>query len=542
MKKVIISIICLLFLGASAFSQSANAPEPTLETPYNTMYVHLYYLQPESYRPDIAAVTLIRSKDSLSRINNAIKLKQVFDGNGLFVRLNQLPQEANFIDSTTQKPYYTPFPKELPDVYLEKINGKWYFSQETVNQIPRLHKSTYPLGTDRLLTLLPQLGQDRFLGLATWQYLTVLIVVVFGWLFYKILSGILLPLVRKILRSYFKLEIRDKQKVVEVAQAFSLLFLFWLIRLLVPVLQLPIAAAEITILVLRIVMTIILVVLAIRIVRVVMEYAMDFAKGTEHRMDEQLIPIIRRSLMLIFSIIGIFHILRLLDVNIAALIAGISIGGLALALAAQDTVKNLIGSAMIFFDRPFQIGDYITGSGVEGTVMEVGFRTTRIQTLDTSIISVPNGTIANLAITNMGVRIMRLLNTSLTVTYDTSPDQIEKFIEGLKGLILHHPRTHKEGYYVHLRTLDASSLNIMFRVYLQVDSYAEELKVKEEMLLGILRLADLLGVDFAFPSSTVYFGSSDESSPEKPADLNESLKAFLNNFRKRNTPDEEFLD
>lgn len=542
MKKSILLLSGLLFISYLAIAQSANAPEPTLETPYNSMYVHLYYLQPETYHPERSAVTFSRSVDSLERISAAVKLKQIFDGNGLFVRLNQLPQEADFIDSTTQKPYYTPFPKDLPDVYLEKIEGQWFFSQETIDQIPGLHKATYPLGTDRLLTLLPKMGQSRFLGLAAWQYLTILIILVAGWLFYKILSGIFLPLVRRILGVYFKVQIADKTKILKIAQALSLLFIFWILRILVPVLQFPVGVTEVAILILRIIMTILLVVLAIRIVRIAMDYAMDFAQGTEHRMDEQLIPIIRRSLTIIFSVIGVFHILRLLDVNIAALIAGVSIGGLALALAAQDTVKNLIGSAMIFFDRPFQIGDYIIGGGVEGTVMEVGFRTTRVQTSDTSIISVPNGTIANMAITNKGVRVLRLFSTTLTVTYDTSPDLIEQFIAGLKELILHHPKTHKEGFYVHLSTLEASSLNILFRTHLKVDAYADELRAKEEMLLGILRLARLLRVNFAFPSSTVYIESTDSNISSASDSTDQQLKTFMEDFKNRNTPDEEFLD
>ena len=542
MKKTILSLFILSIINTFAFSQSANAPEPSLETPYNTMYVHLYYLQYDSYHPDIAAVTLFRSKDSLKLIQDAIKLKQIFDGKGLYVRLNQLPQEPDYIDSTTQKSYFTPFPVDLPDVYLERIEGKWLYSKETIAQISRLHKETYPLGTDRLLNLLPQMGQNRFLGLAVWQYLSVILILLLGWLFYKILSGLLMPLVKRVVSSYIKIEVLDTQKVLKVAQAISLLFLFWLIRILIPVLQLPIAAAEASILILKIILTILAVVLAIRILRLVMDYAMNFAKGTEHRMDEQLIPIIRRSLMIVFIIIGIFHILQLLNVNIAALIAGVSIGGLALALAAQDTVKNLIGSAMIFFDRPFQIGDYIIGGGVEGTVLEVGFRTTRLQISDTSVISVPNGTIANVAITNKGVRIFRMLSTTLGITYDTPPDLIENFVEGLRKMILNHPVTRKEGYFVHLNNLDASALSITFRAYFEVASYDDELKARESILFGILRLAETLKVNFAFPSSTIYMGTSSSNDKTDINNAAEKIDVFLKDFKQRNTPPEDFLD
>lgn len=542
MKKSVFILIYVVGLVFTSFSQTANAPEPTLESPYNTMYVHLYYLQPETYYPEVAAVTLFRSKDSLTLINRSIKLKQIFDGNGLFVRLNQLPQEIDYIDSTTQKPYYTPFPEELPDVYLEKFGDKWIFSKETVDVIPFLHKKTYPYGTDRLLTLLPKMGQNRFLGLAMWQWVTLLILLLLSWLVYKTLSWILHVLEKRILKSYITLEILDDRKLLKVAQALSLLFLFWMIRILIPVLQLPISSAEILILILKIVLTIVAVVFAVRVVSLIMDYILHFAKGTEQKMDEQVIPIINRSLKVVFVVIGIFHILRLFDVNIAALIAGISIGGLALALAAQDTVKNLIGSAMIFFDRPFQIGDYINGGGVEGTVVEVGFRTTRLQILDSSIIAVPNGTIANASITNYGVRTMRVMDTALGLTYNTPPDLIEKFIEGLKQIILLHPVTKKEGYYVHLKTMEASSLNVMFRAFLDVRSFAEEAKAKEEIYFGILRLAELLGVNFAFPSSTVYLEQTTPEKADNPLSPDEKIQQFLADFKKRNTPEEDFLD
>jgi MscS family membrane protein len=204
-------------------------------------------------------------------------------------------------------------------------------------------------------------------------------------------------------------------------------------------------------------------------------------------------------------IIGtIVQILSLMDVNVTALIAGISIGGLALALAAKDTVSNLIGSIMVFMDKPFQIGDYIEIGSMGGTVKEVGFRSTRIQTKDTSIISIPNGNIANTALTNKGVRVFRLFETMLGVTYDTNPDLIETFIEKLKKMIIDDPRVTNDDFYIALNGLGPSSLDILFRVYLNTSDYAGEIKIKEDLILNILRMAEELGVSFAFPSTSVY--------------------------------------
>ncbi len=530
-------------LGAILFvtglhAQSESAPVPHLESPYNTIYVHLYYLQPESYDPGRAAVTFSRDLDSLQRVQAAIKLKQIYDGNGLYVRLNQLPQEANYIDSTTQKPYYTPFPEDLPDVYLEKVGNQWLYSNATVRSIPQLHRQTYPFGTGVLLNLLPRFGQQRFLGLAIWQWLAIGVLFLITWVIHKILTQLFLPLVRRLLRSRWQSEVTDKTRLLKVARSGSFLVIFWMLRLLVPVLQLPISTARLAIIGLNIMLTVMVVLLLIRILRVVIDYALEYANKTEHKMDEQLIPILHKMFIVIFVIGGLIHILRLLDVNVTALIAGISIGGLALALAAQDTVKNLIGSAMIFFDRPFQIGDYVVGSGFDGTIVEVGFRTTRLQTVDTSIVSVPNGTIANMVVKNMGVRVFRLFETDLGVTYDTPPDLIEHFIASLEQMILRHLYTRKEGYYIHLKSLESSSLNIMFRVYMEVPTYADELRVKHELLLGILRLAEVIGVRFAFPSSTLYIEDFPEKENKIPTyDLRgEALKTATDQFL------EEFKD
>ncbi|MEM1319131.1 MAG: mechanosensitive ion channel family protein [Bacteroidota bacterium] len=527
-------ILLLLFLCLCAplWSQTENAPSPTLETPYNCMHVHLYYLQTNTYQPEIAGQTFYQIADSVERRQKAIKLKQILDGNGLYVHLNLLPQQADYIDSLTNKPYYTPFPDELPQVYLERIDERWYYSRETAQLIPELHKKIYPFGTDILLNLLPKLGQQHIMGLAIWQYIGILILLLLSWIAHKLLSRILYPIIRRLARSRYTELMEDKAPIYKIARVFSMLLISLLIRLLIPILQLPIGLAEFSITGIRIMITCFTVLLVLRILDLVMIYASSYAQSTEHKMDEQLLPIVRRMLYIIFIIGGIIQILRLLDVNVTALVAGISIGGLALALAAQDTVKNLLGSAMIFIDKPFQIGDFIEGSGFVGTVKEVGFRTTRITATDTSIISVPNGSIANMSIKNLGMRVYRVFSTELGITYNTPPERIEAFVSGLKRMILSHPKTLKRDYYVYLNSMQASSLNIFFRVMLEVDGYATELKVKEDLILGMLRLASEMDISYAFPSSSVYIEEFPGKLPNKSvrAESAEELERKVSNF------------
>ena len=208
----------------------------------------------------------------------------------------------------------------------------------------------------------------------------------------------------------------------------------------------------------------------------------------------------------VFIVIGaIIHILSLLDVNITALLAGLSIGGLAIALAAQETVKNLFGSAMIYADRPFQIGDLITVDGVTGVVEDIGFRSTRMRTLESSLVTIPNGQLVNVTVNNLGARSRRRFYTVIQVAYHTPLDLLTLYIQGLREIGTRHPKVIKDlGVHVRLNTMEASALAIVFLVNFDTREYHEDLQYREELLFEFIHLAQLLGVQFAYNSSSVY--------------------------------------
>ena len=469
------------------------------------MYVHLFYLQKDTYEPAKAAQALspinLPSKEVEKR---AIQLKQILDGQGLYVLFNLIPTDPNYIDSLTNKALYTPFPKEMPQIFLEKKDGKWLYAAETVRGIPALHKKVFPYGTDRLLNYLPMMGQTKILGLAIWQYLGLLIILVFGLILHIVLSKFLNYFFEKLKKRPAIRQRMSEFSVHKIARYISVLIIIRFIKVLLPVLLLPVTSMEYAIAIIKVLSVILLVLIALRLVDILMNYTQKFTQKTSSKMDEQLVPILRRFAQTFIIIGGIIQLLSIFNVNVTALIAGLSIGGLALALAAQDTVKNLIGSAMIFIDHPFQIGDYVSDGNVSGTIEEVGFRSTRIRKSDSSLVSIPNGTLANKSITNMGVRVYRLFQTSLGVTYQTSPDDIEIFIDQLKKMVAAHPSVRQDGIYIALQSLDDSALSILFRVQLGVPDYAEEVRVKEELLLKILRIAADMEIDFAYPTSTVF--------------------------------------
>ncbi len=263
------------------------------------------------------------------------------------------------------------------------------------------------------------------------------------------------------------------------------------------------------------------------------------AERTESTLDDQLVPLVRKILKTFVVIVGAIFILDNLEFDITGLIAGISIGGLAFALAAQDTIKNFFGSLMIFVDRPFQVGDWITSGDVDGTVEEVGFRSTRIRTFRNSLMYIPNGVITNQTIDNHGLRKYRRFFTHISLTYDTPPDLIQTFVDGLKKIVDLHPKTRKDFYEIHFNEMGASSLNVMFYIFFDVPTWSEELHARHEVLLSVVELAEELGVNFAFPTQTLHVETFPEKKGNSPeyTDSRPELRKKLEKYLSAHTPD-----
>ena len=521
LKNVLFTVLLFVF-SFPIFAQNS------LNSPYQTLSIFVENLQPnDKYKPYLASQAFPKTIPYSEQLS--IQLKQVLDGKGLKIQMSQISRDENYMDTLSNENIYVIFPKELPEVYLEKDDStnQWLFSKTTIDEIPRLHKSVYPFGIDILINLIPQADHYTFLGLKIWQYIGIIILLLFGFLTHQLTTFIFRKGIDRVIKTRFKQFIPDPKLIFRIARLLSFVFIFWIIIKLLPILQFSVDTAVYIISAFRIMQTVFLVLLALRVIDLLVVYSERITSKTENTMDDQLLPLIKKAMYLIITISGIIYVLDLLQVNVTALIAGISIGGLALALAAQDTVKNLIGSLMIFIDRPFQIGDYIIVGDSNGTVEEVGFRSTRLRTPDHSIISIPNGKISNMVINNLGLRIYRRFRTDITMTYDTSPEQIEAFVNGIKQIIATYPSTRKEGYEVHFSSMSASSLDIMINAYLSVPTWSEELRAKHELLIQIMKLAKTLNIGFAFPSTSVYIENLNKS---KTTISDEELEDRLKNF------------
>jgi len=233
-------------------------------------------------------------------------------------------------------------------------------------------------------------------------------------------------------------------------------------------------------------------------------YLVKKAEASATKFDDLLVPLISRSLKFSFLVLGAFSVAEILSLPLSSLLAGLGIGGLAIAMAAKDTIANVFGSLTIVLDRPFKIGDYVIIGDIEGSVEELGFRSTRIRTFYHSLVSIPNSNLLTSIVDNKGERRFRRIKTSLGVTYDTPPDKIEAFCEGIRDLIRSSESMKKDSYHVYFNGFGDFSLTILLICYIDTLDYGEELKIRHEFFKNILTLASSLGVEFAFPTQTLH--------------------------------------
>ncbi|MCP4520367.1 MAG: mechanosensitive ion channel family protein [Cytophagales bacterium] len=492
------------------------------ETPRQAVENHLTYLQDENYYPSKAKISLMQIKDvDVKELEHRAKqLKQIFDALGDKIILREVSNNRNYKDSTSQINKYpfgslhleqgTNHHEYLDKIYLEKVNGKWVYSAVTVEQIPKIYKEVFPFGMHVFSDFTNELSHDKFLGLYYWQYIGLVIIILLALLLYKVLNVIFNKVLVSLLKKYGHELVAD-QYIQPVVAPITVWVLSFLLAVLIPVLHLPVVINKWILVILNLTTTLFFTIILYRFVNIVADIMAKLAEKTESTLDDQLVPLARKVLKFFAILAGTLFMLRSLNFDILPLLTGLSIGGLAFALAAQDMIKNFFGSLMIFVDRPFQMGDWITGKGLDGDVEEVGFRSTRIRTFHNSVISVPNGLLADMTIDNMGLRKYRRYKTYLSITYGTPTEKIDAFVEGLREIVETHPDTRKDSYHVYFNTFNSSSLDVLFYIFFKVPDWGAELKARHEVNIQIMKLAEELGVEFAFNTQTLHI----ESMPEK---------------------------
>lgn len=539
MNKLFVSIF-ILFLSFGVNAENPltplklDSPRDTIRIFMNSMNEYKKGVQKNDEEQMLQIEKAVRCLD-LREVNplvrdetgkeSAIFLKEVLD-RVYVVDLSKIP------DQSIKTAENSPIPKWfIPDTEISIIRistgqreGEYVFSAETVSNasdyyrrtkhLPFLAKSGGGAAYSRpwMETVFPAWAQEKFWVFHIWQWLGLLVSLFISLVLRyvsKIVFYVLIKLTRKTKTDW------DERVVTTLARptGYFIGILYWFIFLHASGMEgKPFTFFNYA---LKILFSINFVYFVYKMTDLVVALFKDNSIREKNPIDSQLIPLLTKSLRIFFVSLGVLIALQNLGLNVMGLIAGLGIGGLAIALAAKDTAANLFGSAMIFMDRPFKIGDHIIIDSKEGIVEDIGFRSTRIRTWEDSLVSIPNSVVANANIENMGVRRWRRNVIILSVTYDTSPEKMEAFLEGIKNIVKKNPLVVPDTMNIAFRDFDASSLNVLMQFGLEVDSLPKNLEGRQNIFFEVIRLAKELDISFAFPTSTLHVETFPEKKPTR---------------------------
>jgi len=495
-------LLFVVVLASAAFAWAGPKP-PACETPRDAADSVFIWQRPSRANLDFASACLDkkgRSREQLREL--AVRIKLVYDAYGARIPMDKVPDTADHEDADGNARV---IPHQLlHDVTIEKTGKRWQWTSESLTRVNDLYASA---GTFvKVAADLPPLFRDVvFFGVALWQYLALLFLVGLGLLARKLIAAVVASRIKVVAE---RLGQRWPTKIVDViASPGALLVTAVILRVGYPQLVLPVAWSAALASTVRVLVTIALVWAAYLCVDLLAAKLTERAAKTDSKLDDQLVPLLRKTLKVVVCIIGALVVMQNLEFDVTTLFASVSIGGLAVGLAARDTLANLFGSISIFVDSPFQIGDWINVDGTDGTVEEVGFRSTRIRTFYNSVVVVPNAHLANAKIDNYGLRQLKRCFVTLGLSYDTTPEQMQAFVEGCRAVIQSNPLTVKDRYEVHMSGFGDSAMEVMLYFFFECDTWTDELRERHNVFLELMRLARDVGVSFAFPTQSLHIES-----------------------------------
>ena len=414
---------------------------------------------------------------------------------------------------------------DLAIVLRRQPNGEWKFSRQTVDDITGLYVRTRDLtGGYRITSTLrtremafrsyipAQLQAGRVLTVEYWQIIGLVVILFLGLVVDYLVRFVLATTWRRIAGR----EDTDREILKKTVRPFGLLVAALLWYWVAPMLYLPATAMQIVLIAARVFASFAAVFAAFRLADLLTAYFMRHAVNTDTKLDDLLVPLARRAIKIAVVILAIIYVAESFDVEIVPLLTGLGIGGLAFAFAAKDTIENFFGSIAVIADRPFVAGDWVEIGDVEGTVEELGLRSTRIRTFYNSLVTVPNATLVRATVDNYGRRRFRRYKTMLNLTYDTPPEKLEAFCEAVRELIRHHPYTRKDYYHVWLNSFGAHSLDVLVYMFHECPDWSTELRERHRFMLDVIRVADQLDVEFAFPTQTLHLFQEEHGGAHTP--------------------------
>jgi MscS family membrane protein len=413
------------------------------------------------------------------------------------------------------------------DILLQRVPREdgvtiWKFAGVTVAQVPDLYRE---FGYGVLERFLPQIFFElQFLDIALWQWIGLLVLVLLAAVVSWFLTVFIVRLLGTVV-GFTKTTIDDKIRV-EAAGPIRLAIAVLLFRAGFVPLGLGVKATEFISSLLSALFIVAVTWLLLRVTDVL-------SSVVEERLVERgevgaigLVPPGRKLVKAIVVILAFIAILGNFGFNVAALVAGLGVGGIAVALAAQKSIENLFGGIMLYADRPVRVGDFCRFGDKMGTIEEIGIRSTRIRTLDHTVITVPNATFSNMEIDNITARERIRLLAILTVRYETMPDQLRYILVEIRKLLYCHERVTPDTPRVRFINFGAYSLDIEVVAYVDTTDWAEFLGIREDIFLRIMDIIEASGSGFAFPSQTLYMGKDAGLKAERVREISEKVQQW----------------
>jgi MscS family membrane protein len=379
----------------------------------------------------------------------------------------------------------------------------WLVSAETLGEIAALSDSwAYKRAQQSLLDWLPQGPSLGGVPLSHWLALLVLVAASF------VLSSLLIMLRRPVL--WLLGRRRDETRLSHFVEASAMpLRLTVAMALIVAfagsqTLGLSVIARYYAAFLAQIVAGIGLAWLAWRIAETASLYALDQMSRRGQVAAYSVVSFLKRMVQVAIVLVFLFVLIRSFGIDVTTALAALGIGGLAVALGAQKLFENLIGSLTVIADRPVRVGDFCRFGTTLGTVEDIGIRSTRVRTLNRTILTVPNGEFSAMQIENYAHRDRFLFNPVLNLRYETTPEQIRYLLQELRAMLYAHPRVDPNPARVRFVALGAHSLDLEIFAYVRTGTYNEFLEIQEDLLLRCMDIVNRSGTGFAFPSQTLY--------------------------------------
>jgi MscS family membrane protein len=503
---------------APAQPAAAAAPAPDLSTPRRAMRG---YLEAARARDHARAARYLDLRDIEPALRQsrgpqlARQLKDVLDQT-LWVDLGSLSDEpAGERDDglpARQERLGTLGDEQGPvDVLLERgADTGWRISRATLARVPELHEELAPA----LVQWLPRpLVEWSFLEIRLWQWAALAGLVVAAVAGSWLLCAAALFLARRIAaRTSSDL---GKRMAAQAGGPLRLLVAFALFAASLPALGLAVPAQRALLYVSGAGTVVSLAWLAFRLVDALGGWLEQRLRARAQLEAAAVVPPGRRVIKGVVAVLALLVLLQNLGINVTALLAGLGVGGIAVALAAQGALENLFGGLTLMTDRPVRVGDFCRFGDRIGTVEDIGLRSTRIRTLDRTVVTVPNKQFASIQLENFALRDRIWYHPRLGLRYETTPDQLRYVLVEIRRMLYAHPKVNPDPARIRFLGFGAYSLDLEVFAYVEVTDYGEYLEIAEDLNLRVMDIVAAAGTGFAFPSQTTYVEKGTGTDPER---------------------------